>query len=220
MINQEDRRTQILDAALHVIAEHGYRGASIKRIAQHAGLKSPALIYWYFKDKQAVLEAVLQRMAPFLGTVAQAEATLEAPPDQVLAQIASGFLATVQRPTTGRFIRILLSEAARHPAVAAVFAERGPLVLLGFLERYFQRQIELGHLRPHDPRAAARAFVGMLIVYALGREIFPAIGAGFPPGADYARAVTDIFLKGLGSGDLGAQVGQFGADLLPPLEAQ
>ncbi len=51
------RRAQIVDAALHVMAEHGFRGASIKRIAQHAGLKSPALIYWYFKDKEALFEA-------------------------------------------------------------------------------------------------------------------------------------------------------------------
>ena len=56
-----------------------------------------------------------------------------------------------------------------------MFAERGPLVILGFLERYLRRQIELGRLRPHDPRASARAFMGMLIVYVLGREIFPAV---------------------------------------------
>jgi AcrR family transcriptional regulator len=206
MINQEDlpaareasgRRAQILDAALHVIAEHGYRGASIKRIAQRAGLRSPALIYWYFKDKQAVLEAVLQRMAPFLGVVAQAEAALDDPPEQVLLRVAKGFVATVQRPATGRFVRILLSEAARHPSVAAVFAERGPLVVLRFLERYLRRQIELGRLREHDTAGAARAFMGMLIVYAVGHEIFPAVGAGFPPARDYAHQVTAIFLHGL-----------------------
>src|ERR671931_1505395 len=86
------RRGQILDAATHVMAEHGFRGASIKRIAQRAGLKSPALIYWYFRDKQALFEAVLQRMAPFLGTVAQAEASLEQPPEQVLPTLVQGFL--------------------------------------------------------------------------------------------------------------------------------
>ena len=61
-IADSGRRAQILDAALHVMAEHGFRGASIKRIAQRAGLKSPALIYWYFRDKQALFEAVLQRI--------------------------------------------------------------------------------------------------------------------------------------------------------------
>src|SRR5882672_11555752 len=81
------RRAQIVDAALHVMAEHGFRGASIKRIAQHAGLKSPALIYWYFKDKEALFEAMLEGMAPFLAVVADAENLLDQPPEQVLPRI-------------------------------------------------------------------------------------------------------------------------------------
>ncbi len=191
------RRAQIVDAALHVMAEHGFRGASIKRIAQHAGLKSPALIYWYFKDKEALFEAMLEEMAPFLGVVANAEQLLDEPPEIVLPQITNGFLKTVQQPIIGRFVRVLLSEAARHPSVAAFFAQRGPLVVLNFLERYLARQIELGRLRAHDPRAGARAFMGMLVVYVLGREVFPAIGAGFPSAETYASEVTDIFLRGL-----------------------
>jgi TetR/AcrR family transcriptional regulator len=191
------RRAQIVDAALHVMAEHGFRGASIKRIAQHAGLKSPALIYWYFKDKEALFEAMLEEMAPFLGVVANAEQLLDEPPEIVLPQITNGFLKTVQQPIIGRFVRVLLSEAARHPSVAAFFAQRGPLVVLNFLERYLARQIELGRLRAHDPRAGARAFMGMLVVYVLGREVFPAIGAGFPSAETYASEVTNIFLRGL-----------------------
>src|SRR5215207_70111 len=111
MINQEDtergpaddgRRGQILDAAFHVMAEHGFRGASIKRIAERAGLKSPALIYWYFKDKQDLFETVLHRMAPFLGTVAEAEASLDDPPEQVLPRVVDSFLESVRQPATGR----------------------------------------------------------------------------------------------------------------------
>jgi len=94
-------------------------------------------------------------------------------------------------------VRVLLSETARHPSVAAFFAERGPLVVLSFLERYLARQVELGRLRPHDPRAAARAFMGMLVVYVLGREVFVALASGFPAADVYAAEVTGIFLNGL-----------------------
>ena len=194
---ERGRRAQIVDAALHVMAEHGFRGASIKRIAEHAGLKSPALIYWYFKDKEALFEAMLEEMAPFLGVVANAEHLLDEPPEIVLPQLTNGFLKTVQQPVIGRFVRVLLSEAARHPSVAAFFAQRGPLVVVNFLERYLARQIEMGRLRAHDPRAGARAFMGMLVVYVLGREVFPAIGAGFPSAEAYASEVTRIFLNGL-----------------------
>jgi AcrR family transcriptional regulator len=191
------RRAQILDAALQVMAERGFRGASIKRIAERASLKSPALIYWYFKDKQALFEAMLEEMAPVLAVVADAEQLLDQPPERVLPRIVTGFLRTVQQPVIGRFVRILLSEAARHPSVAEFFAKRGPLVILTFLERYLTRQIELGRLRPHDPRSAARSFLGMLVVYVLGREVFVAIGAGFPKAEVYGEEVTAIFLHGL-----------------------
>src|SRR5919197_5517627 len=86
------RRGQILDAATHVMAEHGFRGASIKRIAQRAGLKSPALIYWYFRDKQDLFDAVLHRMSPLLGAITEAEALLDDPPEHVLPIVVTGFL--------------------------------------------------------------------------------------------------------------------------------
>src|SRR5437773_11934655 len=124
---ERGRRAQIVDAALHVMAEHGFRGASIKRIAQRAGLKSPALIYWYFKDKQELFEAVLHRMGPFLDAVRQAEAAMDLPPEQVLPTIVASFLTNVQQPNTGRVMRLLFSEVIRHPRVAEFFAERGPL---------------------------------------------------------------------------------------------
>src|SRR5207248_9648403 len=93
MINQEadasdsGRRAQILEAALHVMAEHGFRGASIKRIAERAGLKSPALIYWYFKDKQAILQAIFVRMSPFLSTDAHHDHRPDDPPEHVAPRV-------------------------------------------------------------------------------------------------------------------------------------
>lgn len=198
MINQDvDRRSQILDAALHVISEHGFAGASIKRIAARAGLKSPALIYWYFKDKQAVLDGIFQRMSPFLGTVADADAALDDPPEQVLPRIVNSFLNVIEQPHVRRSVRIMMSEFARHPAVAGWFAERGPMVVLRFLERYFARQMELGRMRKEDPAGAARAFMGMLIVYALGRELFASVAVGFPPPDTYGEEVVRIFLNGM-----------------------
>src|SRR5438067_6267949 len=99
MINQEaGRRAQILDAALHVMAEHGFRGASIKRIAERAGLRSPALIYWYFKDKEALLEALLEQLSPFLSEVAALERLLDYPPEEVLPRLVKRFFNTIDGP--------------------------------------------------------------------------------------------------------------------------
>src|SRR5919199_184870 len=86
------RRQHILDAALDVIAERGFKGASIKRIADRAGLKSPALIYWYFKDKDHLLETLLHEQAPLLGQVEAGDALLDQAPERVLGMLADAFV--------------------------------------------------------------------------------------------------------------------------------
>jgi AcrR family transcriptional regulator len=51
-------RERLLDAAAHVFAEHGYRGASIDDIARAAGVTKGAL-YWNFPSKQEFFYALL-----------------------------------------------------------------------------------------------------------------------------------------------------------------
>jgi AcrR family transcriptional regulator len=50
----------ILDAALAVMAEHGYHGTSVRDIAERAGV-SPAAHYHHFASKQQVLATIMER---------------------------------------------------------------------------------------------------------------------------------------------------------------
>ncbi|CAM5368523.1 TetR family transcriptional regulator [Streptomyces spiroverticillatus] len=54
----EERRAEILRAALEVIAERGYRGASLASVAERVGLTQQGLLH-YFPTKEALLVAVL-----------------------------------------------------------------------------------------------------------------------------------------------------------------
>jgi TetR/AcrR family transcriptional regulator len=55
---QTKNRRVILDAALEVFAQHGFRGATLEQIAQEAGLSKPNLLY-YFDGKEAIHRALL-----------------------------------------------------------------------------------------------------------------------------------------------------------------
>ncbi|MGV9410502.1 TetR/AcrR family transcriptional regulator [Nocardia sp. NPDC003693] len=54
-----DRQTQILEAAVRVIAHDGVRGLRVEKLAAEAGV-STALIYYHFKDRAGVLQHALQ----------------------------------------------------------------------------------------------------------------------------------------------------------------
>lgn len=56
-----DRRTQILEAALQVFGRLGLHKARMDDIAREAGV-SKGLLYWYFRSKDALIAAILDRI--------------------------------------------------------------------------------------------------------------------------------------------------------------
>lgn len=55
---QEKNRATILEAALEVFSQHGFRGATLDQIAQAAGLSKPNVLY-YFPSKEAIHRELL-----------------------------------------------------------------------------------------------------------------------------------------------------------------
>jgi AcrR family transcriptional regulator len=192
-----DRQGQILDAAFAEFADQGFRGATIKRIAQRAKLQSQALIYWYFPTKEALFQAVLAQRLPILQLALDPARLLDRPPEEVLPLVARTYLATADRSGAQHLMRLILPEVIRRPEAADALG--GPLIakILDFFKRYLARQIELGRLRPHDVRASARAFVGMLLPQLGGKLLLPALQADGLTDAEHIEAIVSIFLQGL-----------------------
>lgn len=63
----EARRTQIVGAAIEVIAELGYPQASFARIAERAGLSSTRLISYHFAGKKELIQEVVAELYREIG---------------------------------------------------------------------------------------------------------------------------------------------------------
>lgn len=59
--NREERRRQILAAFAHVLADHGFAGATVAAIAQEAGV-TPGLVHYHFESKAELLEALVAEL--------------------------------------------------------------------------------------------------------------------------------------------------------------
>lgn len=165
----EDRRQQILAAALEVFAEKGFRGATNRDIARAAGI-APGLIYWYFKSKEDLFGAVLDEYAPF-GKVAVPFAALAAmPPEQVIPLVVQGFSAVIAIPTTFLVLRLLISETVHNPAAGqrfnALFRQ-----ILDPLSDYLRGQIARGRLRDEDPLLMAQGLISNVGLFYIRRLI-------------------------------------------------
>ncbi|MGI0878689.1 TetR/AcrR family transcriptional regulator [Pseudomonas aeruginosa] len=70
------KRAELLAAAIAVIAKEGYAGASMRKVAQHAGCTTGAVTY-YFANKEEMVSAVAQNLFD------KVEALLEINRDQI-----------------------------------------------------------------------------------------------------------------------------------------
>ncbi len=197
MNEETERRQQILDAAFAEFAAKGFRGATIKSIAQAAGLQSPSLIYWYFPTKEDLFQEMLQSRLHFFQIVTEAHGRLEDPPEVVLPQIATAYMSIISQPQTRAMAQLIFSEVVTRPEIADMFANRFMRHFLDFLKDYFSHQIALGRLRPHDTRASARAFIGMMLPQMLSYLLFPPLQFDGLNNETHVATAVDIFLTGL-----------------------
>ncbi|UIK04039.1 HTH-type transcriptional regulator RutR [Neorhizobium galegae] len=58
---QEEKEERILEAALDVFSQNGFRGATIDQIAEAAGMSKPNLLY-YFRTKEAIHRQLIDRV--------------------------------------------------------------------------------------------------------------------------------------------------------------
>jgi AcrR family transcriptional regulator len=112
----EERREQILDAALRVFSVKGFAGASIRDIAREAGI-TEGLIYHYFESKEQLEQGVWKERswrAQLERILAEAAGkSLE----QVLREMVRDFLGTLRE--NGPMVRMCAAESQRNPELAA-----------------------------------------------------------------------------------------------------
>ncbi len=111
----EESRAAILKAAVGEFAEHGIAGARTDAIARAARVNK-ALLYYYFKDKDALYEAVLDHV--FSGLQARVMPVLDSklpPREKMLQYLGTYFDYIAANP---RFPRVVQGEWVRSGAGA------------------------------------------------------------------------------------------------------
>lgn len=72
MKHNKPKYNQIIEAAVKVIAEHGYHGAQVSKVAKAAGV-ADGTIYLYFKNKEDILISVFtEKMGRFIQQIKNA----------------------------------------------------------------------------------------------------------------------------------------------------
>ncbi|HKR49794.1 MAG TPA: TetR/AcrR family transcriptional regulator [Pseudonocardiaceae bacterium] len=111
-------RDRIIDAAMELFSEHGYRGTSITRIEEAAGLSPGAGgIYHHFPSKEALLTAGVQRQLSRLTALRDIRRLFADLGDlHTELTIAARYVLT-ELDQEAQLLRLLASEARHGPRV-------------------------------------------------------------------------------------------------------
>lgn len=182
-VRADRRREELLAVALRLFAERGFHATTIADIASATGT-AHGLVYHYFRSKDEMLAAVLERHS-FLPELRRLLAVSpDRPATEVLREIATAFSAMLDARSD--LLRLVSRESASNPIVGQALAgvmQEGT----AFLCAYLEARIAAGELRPHDPSVPARALFWAIITRHLS-------GA---PADGFETDLVDILLQGV-----------------------
>jgi len=197
---------RLVDAAARLLSRPGAGVVSIEAIAAEAGMTKGAF-YHHFADRGELLRAVARRISPVEEMRARIEPLADATAREGLIAIARAYFGAM-RPRA-ELLRNLAANASRDPDLARaimteIVGEGAPVILA-----WFQRQMELGALRPVDPTLVVQALVGpVFLAIVLGSDLFDELSrAGIHPAVDHVEQFVDILLAGIApsAADTGAR---------------
>jgi AcrR family transcriptional regulator len=163
------RREQILEAAVKVFAEKGFRAAKMQEVASSAGI-SNGTVYNYFRSKDEVLLALLERLNETEARPAQFEQLKN-------ADLQTVFLAQMQHRfdfmmTQKDVMRAVLPEIISNPEVRALYFDKVIQPTLQMGEAAFDKVLPKGKKRKVQPshlvRAMASSLFGLVLLNLLG----------------------------------------------------
>ncbi|MCO6055293.1 TetR/AcrR family transcriptional regulator [Pseudomonas sp. MOB-449] len=163
------QRERLLDAALEAFAHVGIHAASLRSIAQQAGV-TPALVNYYFGSKDRLVDAMVEeRLLPLFQGMAERLQHAGDDPLELASAFVRGMSANLSRNPwlPPLWVREVLCEGGvLREMLTTRFAPMVPMLLA---QRFAAAQTH-GRLNPDlDPRLLVVSLVGLVMLpYAAG----------------------------------------------------
>ncbi|HRI02401.1 MAG TPA: TetR/AcrR family transcriptional regulator [Pyrinomonadaceae bacterium] len=180
------RRQQILQTAVALFSQRGFKGTTTKEIAKAAGV-SEAMVFRHFENKDALYGAILDTKGcqdgvhrfPWEENDVLKTAIEQKDDFAVFYNIA--FDALKKHQADEGFMRLLFYSALEEHLLAERFFHEFIERIYEFIGGYIEERQRDGAFREMNPRIAVRAWLGMLIHHSLNNILW-----------DKKRVILDI----------------------------
>ena len=174
----EARRNEILDAAFACFRRRGFHQTTMQDIYREVGL-SPGAVYHYFRSKEDIIAAAIDRNTAEWTRLIAAVRSLEPSPNQALEALGRHFFGQFLEPDFEQEARMDVEswpEMLRDPRALAAVRRQMATLRASFVEMFRQAQAE-GHLvkaqglaPEHLVNLVFAAYVGLRLNFLIDPE--------------------------------------------------
>lgn len=197
--SRDDVREQLIQTAAVLFGERGYAAVSLREISERAGV-TPALIAYYFDDKQGLLRTVLEMGLSRL--LVRIQEIMSVPDDESLIEhFIEGYLGVL---TENPWIpQLLVREVVSADGPARQqFVEQFAVKATRIVPARIAKEVREGRLRAGlDPRLTMLSLLGMCVLPYIAEPILgPLLGYDIDEsfGNTYIEHVKSLFFQGAG----------------------
>lgn len=156
-------KQEILNAALELFSVQGYEATSISQIADAVGIRKASL-YSHFKNKQAILDSLVEQVLAQYHKQSlfspQNEAARRFPQTQeeVAAMVLNHVHFILHTPYVSKARKMLVIEQFRNPDLAKLQTKQNYTDVMGYFTSLMTTLIRRGVLAGDDPELMAMQF--------------------------------------------------------------
>jgi TetR/AcrR family transcriptional regulator len=169
----EARKQQLIDVAIRLFSQKGFRGTTTKEIALAARVNE-AIIFRHFPTKEDLYAATLDYKACQVrveeGLAEFNKHALKNEDEELFRSLARRIIEHHRRDTD--FLRLMLYSALEGHELARGFIDKQVKPINEFFYSYIAKRQREGAFRPGSPKAIMHAFIGMISNHILTKRLF------------------------------------------------
>lgn len=156
---KDDQREIIIKAATAVFAHHGYKKATLESIGQSIG-KVKSFIYYYFKNKEELFEAVIDNEVEQLKSRFEEIVTSSSSASQKLVEYSKQRMALLFK--LANYFNLISNGVLTNPLLTDKLRRKYDQKEVEHIRLILQQGVESGEFRIMDTELASIAFFTLL----------------------------------------------------------
>lgn len=162
----EIRRKELMDAAEELFLEKGYENVEVSSIVKKVGV-AQGTFYYYFKSKEAVLDAIIDEYVSIL--IEDMEDIANQKDITSIEKLMKLFPFSLSFPGDHEGIMYYLQEE-KNVQLRMKLEQRFPQETIGLFTRIIKQGIEEGNFNTKYPEETAKAYIGAIAFILQGLD--------------------------------------------------